>query len=45
MAAQADKKDDETSEIVLRAACADAGLARLLLQLRMRCRHLVRGQG
>lgn len=37
MAAQVDKKDDETSEIVLRAACAEAGLARLLLQLRMRC--------
>ena len=38
MAAQlAAQQDDETSEIVLRAACADGGLARLLLQLRMRC--------
>ena len=38
MAAQlADQQDDETSEIVLRAACADGGLDRLLLQLRMRC--------
>ena len=37
MAAQLDQQDDETSEIVLRAACADGGLDRLLLQLRMRC--------
>ena len=38
MAAQlAAQQDDETSEIVLRAACADGGLDRLLLQLRMRC--------
>jgi hypothetical protein len=37
MAAQlAAQQDDETSEIVLRAACADGGLDRLLLQLRMR---------